>query len=94
MTGALCQVPDNRPPEGYASMIAAFRAGLRETGFIEAQNVVIEYRWGKWPIRQITSPCGRSSPPRGCRDSRDLHCWRNSGKGSHHKNSHRLHHQR
>ena len=32
-------------PDGYATMVAAFRQGLKETGFIEGQNVAIEYRW-------------------------------------------------
>jgi putative ABC transport system substrate-binding protein len=31
--------------EGYADRVAAFRDGLREAGFVEGQNVIVEYRW-------------------------------------------------
>ena len=34
-----------RSPDESAHLVAAFWRGLAETGFIENQNVVIEYRW-------------------------------------------------
>jgi putative ABC transport system substrate-binding protein len=36
---------NNASPDGYAPMVAAFRQGLKETGYVEGQNVAIEYRW-------------------------------------------------
>jgi putative ABC transport system substrate-binding protein len=36
-----------RSPEDSAHLVAAFREGLSEAGFIEGQNVSIEFRWAR-----------------------------------------------
>jgi len=39
--------PNSRSPGEAAGVLAAFHQGLREAGFVEGQNVAIEYRWAE-----------------------------------------------
>src|SRR5262249_23783337 len=32
-------------PDGFADMMASFQEGLKQQGFVDGQNVAIEYRW-------------------------------------------------
>jgi len=39
--------------DGYRPMVAAFRRGLQESGYVEGGNVAIEYRWGDNQIDRL-----------------------------------------
>jgi putative ABC transport system substrate-binding protein len=43
----------SRSPEESAAHAAAFRRGLGETGYIERENVAIEYRWAKGDYERL-----------------------------------------
>src|SRR5262244_2439352 len=43
----------SRSPDETAHLVAAFRRGLGENGFVEGQNVTIEYRWALGQYDQL-----------------------------------------
>ena len=38
---------DTRSPDAVADRLRAFRQGLKDTGYVERENVAIEYRWAE-----------------------------------------------
>lgn len=37
----------------YPPLVGAFRDGLKETGYVEGENVIIEYRWGEDDVGRL-----------------------------------------
>ncbi len=52
-------------PEGQAARIEAFRQGLRELGYVEGKNIVIEFRFAEVKLGSSPRACGRASASQG-----------------------------
>jgi ABC-type uncharacterized transport system substrate-binding protein len=46
---------NGQSPDRFAPYVAAFKKGLGEAGYVEGQNVFIEYRWANGQADRITS---------------------------------------
>src|SRR6516165_11901467 len=44
---------DQRSPDELADRLRGFRQGLRDSGFIEGQNMAIDYRWAENKIERL-----------------------------------------
>jgi ABC-type uncharacterized transport system substrate-binding protein len=40
-------------PDGYAVVLRNFREGLKQTGYIEGENVAFEYRWAEYDVSRL-----------------------------------------
>jgi len=44
---------NSQTPETFAPPLRAFRQGLKEAGFVEGENVIIEYRWAEGQFERL-----------------------------------------
>jgi putative ABC transport system substrate-binding protein len=44
---------DNRSPEAMTDRLRGFRQGLKESGYVEGQNITIEYRWAENNLERL-----------------------------------------
>src|SRR6266540_4725497 len=45
-------------PDSYVSQVKAFHQALKETGYVEGQNMAIEYRWAENQIDRLSALAG------------------------------------
>ena len=82
---------DPTSPDTYADLLRAFRVGLKDTGYIEGENVAISYRWAENQIDRLPDLAADLVRRQG---RRDRHSWRGvgstGGKSGNHDDPHRL----
>ena len=58
---------NTQSPDGQLDRLGAFRLGLKESGYIEGENVAIHYRWAEDPFDPADRTSrGIGSPPCRC----------------------------
>ena len=76
-----------------ADQLRAFRQGLKDTGYLEGENVAIDYRWAEGQFERLPALAIESGPPTAHPD-RDVLERRVRGQGGNRDDPNRLRYRR
>jgi hypothetical protein len=77
-------------PDTNADRLRAFRQGLKDTGYVEGENVAITFGWAENKIAQLPELAARIGPPAGRRNRHDRRGRSGvGGQGGNHDDPHR-----
>ena len=85
----------SQSPDAFREPLRAFRQGLKDAGYVEGENVTLEYRWAENQIDRLPALAAELVRRRVARDSRprrSLSGVRGQGRHGNHPDS--LHHRR
>ena len=85
---------NGRSPDAFADRLRAFRQGLKETGYVEGENVAIEYRWAENQIDRLPALAAELVRRRVAVIAASEHAAGVGGQGGNRDDPHRLHRRR
>ena len=88
-------VLDARSPGTFEDLLRAFRQGLKDTGYVEGENMAIEYRWAEGQFNRLPALAAELVRPAGRRDRRERRFrYGVRSQGGNYDDPYRLHHPR
>jgi hypothetical protein len=83
---------NSQSPDTYADRLRAFHRGLKDTDYVENENVTIPCRWTENQLDRLPELGGQSGPPTGCGHRRRP--FGVGGQGGYHDDPHSIHRRR
>jgi hypothetical protein len=69
---------NSQSPDGFTERLRGFRQGLKDTGYVEGENMAIEYRWAENQLDRLPMRGSRASTIIDCSQSRRSRIWHRS----------------
>jgi hypothetical protein len=78
-------------PDTFADRLRGFRQGLKDTGYVEGENITVDYRWAEGQYDRLSALVADLASPKGHRDRDCRPLFGIGGQGGNHDGSDRIH---